>query len=260
MQSSPKVSVLIPVLNRAKYISSAIKSVQKQTYQNVEIIVVDGGSTDGTLDVLEEMGVDYLKLNERGIAKARNFAVKHSVGEFFCGCDSDDMLHPRYVEETLKPMRDHRVGFVWTSCRGFGDATYINYSKPFVTRLSAYRFPGGQIGCAMMRRIAYDDVGGYDESTLLHEDSDIMIRISRRWKCKAVREPLYYYRVHGNQLVNIESKYNTTEEYLYRRYPIHIAMKIISPLSERITHPRRTLKRLNECIVNGKLRFSIRSG
>lgn len=249
MQDRPKVSVIIPTLNREKYVASAIRSVQRQTYGNIEMIVVDVGSTDSTRDLLDRMGVPYTVSNVRGMANIRNYAVRRSSGEFFCGCDSDDMLHPKYVEETIKPMIDRRVGFVWTSSRVFGRVNYVSLAAPFFTRLSAYRFPGGQIACAMIRREAYDEVGGYDERAMLHEDSDIMIRISRRWACKAVAEPIYYYRVHGDQLVSIEGKYKTTEEYLYRSYPLHYLMMPIHSFAERVTHPRRTLKKLHNRVI-----------
>jgi len=101
----------------------------------------------------------------------------------------------------------------------------------------------------MIRRQAYDEVGGYDERAMLHEDSDIMIRISRRWACKAVTEPLYYYRVHGRQLVSIEEKYKTAEEFLYRSYPLHYLMMPIHSFAERSTHPQRTLKKLHNRVI-----------
>jgi len=131
MQDRPKVSVIIPTFNREKYLASAIRSVQRQTYDNIEMIVVDEGSTDATRDLLDRMRVPYAVSTARGMAKVRNDAVRRSSGEFFCGCDSDDMLHPKYVEETIKPMIDRRVGFVWTSSRVFGRANYVSLAVPF---------------------------------------------------------------------------------------------------------------------------------
>jgi glycosyltransferase involved in cell wall biosynthesis len=253
MKAIPKVSVIMPVLNRKEFIADAIRSVRAQTYPNVELIVVDGGSTDGTKEILDRMGVRYLTNSIRNISKLRNFAVINSTGEFYCGCDSDDMLHPRYIEELLKPMVDPRVGLAWTSCRQFGLFNGINAARPLYTRFSVYHHLGGAAAGAMTRRRAFDDVGGYNESITIHEDHELIIRISKKWKCKAIAAPLYYYRVHDRGQMTDKERYSDNgAEWYFSRYPLFKIIWRISSTIERVKHPKRTLNNLKRRVLRGR--------
>ncbi len=94
------VSVIIPVYNDEKHVARAIESVLAQTLKEVEIIVVDDGSTDGTLQVLGEYEsrIKVLALEHRGVAAARNAGIQASSGEYICFLDSDDTVMPRSME------------------------------------------------------------------------------------------------------------------------------------------------------------------
>ena len=98
-----KVSIIVPVFNVDKYISKCVDSLINQTYKNIEIILVDDGSTDFSSKIID----DYAKKDQRiitihkkngGVSSARNIGLKNSTGEYICFADADDFLMPDYVE------------------------------------------------------------------------------------------------------------------------------------------------------------------
>ena len=99
------ISVLIPAYNVGKYLKRCLRSVMRQTYQNLEIVVVDDGSTDDTLAVAQKQAaqdpriVVLQKTNENSIAKTRNFLLDHFHGKYCVWVDSDDYVKPNYVEK-----------------------------------------------------------------------------------------------------------------------------------------------------------------
>ena len=103
----PLVSIVIPCYNREKYISDAIDSALAQTYSNIEVIVVDDGSIDGSVDVVRQYG-DRVKLvlqDNGGVNVARNRCFRESRGDFLVFLDSDDWLSPDIVECHVKTAR-----------------------------------------------------------------------------------------------------------------------------------------------------------
>ena len=110
------ISVIIPTYNRANYVGAAVQSALAQTYPNVEVIVVDDGSTDNTRDVLAEFGsrITYVhKENEGTAAAARNVAMRHARGEYIALLDSDDVWLPDKLTLQMQFVRQHpEVGLV----------------------------------------------------------------------------------------------------------------------------------------------------
>ncbi len=106
---TPKVSVIIPTYNRAKLVCRSIDSILAQTYRNIELIVVDDGSTDDTLAVLSKYG-DQIKVIEQangGVSKARNVGLKAATGDYIGFLDSDDYYLPTKIEEQVSYLCDH---------------------------------------------------------------------------------------------------------------------------------------------------------
>jgi glycosyltransferase involved in cell wall biosynthesis len=111
------VSVVVPTHNRAGIVGAAIESVLAQTHQNVEVIVVDDGSTDDTRSVVERYGprVRYLYQPNGGVSSARNFGFANARGEFIALLDSDDEFLPWKLEAQVRLLQAHPdVGMVWT--------------------------------------------------------------------------------------------------------------------------------------------------
>jgi len=99
VSEQPLISVVIPCFNDERHLSEAIRSALEQTYPRVEVIVVDDGSTDGSLAVAQSFGdqVTVLRKPNGGLASARNFGMREASGTFITFLDSDDILFPHFL-------------------------------------------------------------------------------------------------------------------------------------------------------------------
>ncbi|MEA2018885.1 MAG: glycosyltransferase family A protein [Campylobacterota bacterium] len=107
-----KVSVIITVYNCASLIYHSVKSILNQTYTNIEIIIINDGSTDGTLDVLNKLEVDYpnikiLSIKNSGTYVARNVGLTHSTGKYITFHDADDWAHPQRIEQHINQHKNN---------------------------------------------------------------------------------------------------------------------------------------------------------
>ena len=111
-----KVSIIVPVYNAQDTIEKCLESLLGQTYKNIEVVVINDGSVDNTLKIIDKFNDIRLKVTStenRGISAARNLGIKNSTGEFICFCDADDFYEKNYVEKLLS-MFDEDV--VMTAC------------------------------------------------------------------------------------------------------------------------------------------------
>src|SRR3954454_21989799 len=107
MRTPPVVSVVIPCFNQRAYVADAIESVLGQTYDNIEVVVVDDGSDDGSAGVIRNYrDVRYVRQGNAGLARARNAGLEASTGEFVIFLDADDWLLPRAVELGAQALTD----------------------------------------------------------------------------------------------------------------------------------------------------------
>lgn len=123
MKQSPLVSIIIPCHNTEKYISEAIASALDQTYPNVEVIVVDDGSTDRSLEIIQSFGdrLKYDQINHKGACAARNRGLEISKGEFIQFLDADDVLLPHKLEKQLPLLLSNQADLVFCNGYLFGD-------------------------------------------------------------------------------------------------------------------------------------------
>ncbi len=217
----PLVSVVIATYNHGKYLPETIGSVLAQSYKNIEVIVVDDGSTDNSGDIVKQYPVKYVYQENRGASAAFNMGIRMSHGEFYVTPGADDKLDPLYVEKCLREMLiDDRTAFVWTGAQEFGFSHEVRMPMPLLNRFSIYRGTGGQLGAALFRRKAYNAVGGYDENLSVYEDWDIAIRMVRRgWKGRPVCEPIYFWRRHQASTRNTGAAPEVLRGFLEKKYP-----------------------------------------
>ena len=114
---SPRVSIVIPVYNTQRYLTQCIDSILKQTEKNLEIVCVDDGSTDGSLEVLEQLAVQDSRLkvvrqNRRGAGSARNFGMNLVSGTYITFLDSDDFFEPRMLEDAANRLDETEADIV----------------------------------------------------------------------------------------------------------------------------------------------------
>ena len=144
---APRISVIVPTYNRARYIRQAIDSVLAQTFQDFEIIVVDDGSTDDTRAVVASYGdkVRYVYTENGGVAHARNVGMTNARGQYFAFLDSDDLFYPYMLETEIRLLDSHPdVGMVYAEMSGFDDDGFFDRYHLKTYHESAYRDP--QVG------------------------------------------------------------------------------------------------------------------
>ena len=206
------VAVIIPAYNAERTLAQTLSSVVAQTHTNLDIVVVDDGSTDGTCKIAEKFAladprVRLVRRPNGGVARARNTGVAATTAKFLAPVDADDIWHPEKIARQLAVMQagGARMGFVYAPCRFIDANGHVLYNASvanfegwaFLRHLSV-NFVGN--GSAMLiRRAAFEEVGGYD--TRLQdagcqgtEDYLLQILIARRWRVGLVPEYLVGYR------------------------------------------------------------------
>ena len=138
------VSIITPAYNSAKFIAETIQSVQNQTYENWEMIIVDDGSSDETLAIVqafidEDKRIQCYKLEQNsGPAVARNFAIEKAKGAFMTFIDADDIWFPNFIENSIKTIEKTGVSFVFSSCKRSNENLEFVYSDFIVPQKVTY--------------------------------------------------------------------------------------------------------------------------
>jgi glycosyltransferase involved in cell wall biosynthesis len=202
----PLLSVIIPCYNYGQYIQDALRSIQSQTFQDFEIIVVDDGSTDNvTLTVLDQLKQEDLKvirLENLGLAQSRNRGISIAKGKYVCCLDADDTLEPTYFEKCLCLMESNPgISFAYSHLITFGDEHKVRLAEPFNLRLLINYNHLHATG--IFRRDAWETVAGYDPLMSGYEDWDFWIRLGKAgFRGRLVPEVLFNYRRHGVSLID----------------------------------------------------------
>ncbi|MBI2870415.1 MAG: glycosyltransferase [Candidatus Omnitrophica bacterium] len=212
------VSVVIPAYNAARYVKEAIDSVLAQTYPSIEIVVVNDGSTDNTLDILATYGdrIQVVTQKNGGPSVARNKGIRFSRGEFIDLMDADDAWLPTKVEKQVEVLKsDPEIGMV--TCSAFyvdGDGKLLSVRKAgrYATREEARQafyvrnwIVGGP-SAVMIPRTCFEEVGIFNSNIKTMEDWDMWIRVTDRFRVVSLLEPLVRYRVHEHNLhKNVET-------------------------------------------------------
>ena len=205
----PTVSVIIPTYNRAKLVVQAIESVLNQTYRKIEIIVVDDGSTDNTLEVLKqyEGNIKYIFQERSERSKARNEGYRHSRGDFISFLDSDDLWLPTKIEKQIEVMNERPdVDVVYTGIEFIdgngkllvGDTCWDSPQREVLYEdLMTHNVITGTTSSVMVRRTCLDKVGLFDDSMNTCEDLDLYRRIAQNYKFHKIELPLVKFRIHA---------------------------------------------------------------
>ena len=224
MSYEPLVSVVMPAYNAAAFVRVAIASALAQTYSNLEVLVVDDGSTDETPQIVAEMAqedarVRLLRQPNGGVAAARNLAIAHARGEFIAPLDADDAWMPAKIMRQVAAMREGgpKVGLVYTWWLGTDkDGEFVDAGAQWDVEgrvLSALLYCNfiGNASVPLFRREALDRVGDYNAQLRVQnaqgcEDWDITLRVAEHYEVRCVPAYLSCYRdVSGSMAKNCES-------------------------------------------------------
>jgi|FaiFalFF_MnMetaG_3_1042247.scaffolds.fasta_scaffold00477_12 glycosyltransferase involved in cell wall biosynthesis len=212
------VSVIMPAYNAAQWIADAIRSVLSQTYSNVELIVIDDGSTDGTADIVCHFGptVRLCQQPHRGVAAARNAGLSLASGELIAQLDADDFWLPSLLETLVPYFSDPRIGVVSANIFSW-DGTRALPPLPADSPPSATLLSGQDVwhslllrqdffipnSATLVRRSLLNQAGQYDEHLSRAEDFDLWLRIAQlNTYFVFVHEPLAIYRRRPDSLTS----------------------------------------------------------
>ncbi|MEO0768284.1 MAG: glycosyltransferase [Cyanobacteria bacterium J06649_4] len=214
-----KVSIILTVYNREQYLSAAIESFLAQTYSQAELIVWDDGSTDSSLSIArnyahQDLRVKVIPARHQGRVNALYDAMEIATGDYLGWLDSDDLLRPTALEETIAVLdRYPNVGMVYTdywvideqsTIKGLGNRCLIPYSKEqLLVDFMTFHFQ-------LFRRVTYLKAGKLDRSMKYAQDYDLCLKISEITEIKHISSALYCYRSHESS-VSIEHKLKQTE-------------------------------------------------
>jgi glycosyltransferase involved in cell wall biosynthesis len=201
------VSVVIPCYNQAHFLSEAIESVLCQGYTNVEVVVVDDGSTDNASEVAsryERAGVRLIRQENRGVSAARNRGLDETQGEYVVFLDSDDRLLPGALEVGVKDLEAHpacalvfgRHMLIETDGSSLG-SPFPPYTggTDYYEALLRDSYPG--MNDVMFRRAVLEAVGGFDASLPAAEDYDLYLRVASKFAIHHHDEVVAQYRRHA---------------------------------------------------------------
>ncbi|HNB52707.1 MAG TPA: glycosyltransferase family 2 protein [Anaerolineales bacterium] len=206
MLPTPLVSIITPSFNQARFLEATLQSVLSQTYPNIQYLISDGGSTDGSLEIIQKYAHRlhwWVSEKDRGQTDALNKGFAHATGDIFAWLNSDDTYEPHAVAEAVAYLTAHpEVGMV------YGDANFIDeHSKvigPFNARQTDYaRLMRGAVyipqQAAFFRADLWRKVGPLDPSFYFAMDYDLWVRLAKL-------APLHYlpgsvwanFRLHGD--------------------------------------------------------------
>jgi glycosyltransferase involved in cell wall biosynthesis len=199
----PLVSVIIPCYNAERYIAETLESVFAQTYPTIEVVVVDDGSTDNTVEVLKSYKVQLIQQRNRGVSAARNNGIRHSRGKYVLFLDHDDRLLPKAVAVGVRVLEEHpdcvmAVGehrYIGSNGEPLGrSGKHMGDRDPYLVLLE-HNFV--ETPCsALHRRSTLFTAGMFDESLFGAEDHELYLRLARSGSIIAHEEEVSEYRQH----------------------------------------------------------------
>lgn len=195
------VSIIIPTYNRANIIEKAIQSVLNQTYEYFELLVVDDGSIDDTISVVEAIGDERIRVlsygENRGQAFARNYGVQNSSYDLIAFQDSDDEWHPEKLEKQMKFLEgcSDNVGMIYTKYHDDDGTIFPQDWVPMEQRsgdMFPYLLRCNMIGTPTMllKKECFLAVGGFNASLRCVEDYEFVLRFAKEYRIAYLDENL----------------------------------------------------------------------
>lgn len=216
----PLVSVIIPTYKRAALVPRAIESVRRQTYRNIEILVVDDGSPDNTTSVVQaipDSRIRYLRHEtNKGLPAARNTGIRAAIGEFIAFLDDDDEWREEKLEKQLKAIKNYDA----VLCIGLANGYPLRIHKRPEITLNDLKKGSFDPSSLLAKASILRDVM-FDESLRHGEDWDAFIRIRQRYSIGWVAEPLLIYNEGGHVRMTNEKMHLSGPELEVRATMLH---------------------------------------
>lgn len=240
----PAVSVILPAFNAEKYLGEAVESILSQTLIDFELIAVNDGSTDRTLQILRGNSDHRIRIisNNQNLGPARslNKAIAEARGRYIARQDADDISLPERLQKQLDYMDEHpKIAVLGTGRKTItGNGRIKTNSLPmrspaFEDMLKSTRIVGPSV---MIRKTCIDETGGYDDFFRQAEDYDLWLRLTKKYPAANLQKSLYVVRRNIDSLTR-QSRQSIEELVLYRLLARNRAMGSIN--DEGFTQVRR---------------------
>lgn len=188
MKNSSLISIIIPTLNSQKTLGRCLNSIKNQTYQNYEIIIVDGGSEDKTVEIAKKFDAKIINTNIKNMSKQTNIGISNSNGLYIYRVDSDVVLNPKILEKSIEKCEnegydgvcinwipDESISF-WAKVRKVEKESYLEH----LNYVGAIKYDKNVAGATFLRRDVIDSVGGFVENVpTFGEDFALFNKLAR---------------------------------------------------------------------------------
>ena len=222
------VSVIVPVYNSEQYIDETIQSITAQSYENIEIILVDDGSADGSILRCREWEkrderVRVYQIANSGPSAARNYAISKATGRYILPVDSDDLIDKTYVEKAAAVLEENPdIGIVYCKARLFGDKNQEWKLSPYSMKqiLTANCI----FSSAMFRKEDWEATGGYSKEMIYgEEDYEFWLSIiSLGREVYQISEVLFFYRIHSKSRTDYYMQNEAKPEQMaFKKFLLH---------------------------------------
>jgi glycosyltransferase involved in cell wall biosynthesis len=226
--TKPMVSVIIPAYNAQDFIAETLDSILAQSYRNLEIIIVDDGSTDQTSQVVTRYEPNihyYFQDNSGGCAVPRNTGIRHSTGDLLCFMDADDLMSPERIVRQVDFLDRHPdVGLVFCDYRNFNEEglfptthfetcpllrSQLGNQEELILENSCSLLLRENFGCAgtlMIRKDVLEIESGFEPTLKACEDFHYYYRLARHSNVGVINYVGMMRRLHGNNMSNVETR------------------------------------------------------
>jgi glycosyltransferase involved in cell wall biosynthesis len=205
---APKISVIMPVYNGADFVRTAINSILKQSWEDFELILINDGSTDESLKIIESYSDARIRVinnqNNIGLSAARNIGLEAALGKYIAWLDCDDVSKPTRLEKQYQLLEsDQTIGLCGTWVETLGNNKKQEWKYPtnpeFLRCRMIFDDPVATSSVMLRRSVIEHDCMRFDLDCPPAEDYDLWERISCRSRIANIPEFLTQYRIHGNQ-------------------------------------------------------------
>jgi len=208
-KNSPLVSVIMPVFNRERFVGEAVQSILNQRYSNFELIIVDGGSKDKSIEIIKNFNardnrIKIFNQMTHGIPSARNEGIRYAQGKYIAIMDSDDISLPERLTIQVEYMEKHPdIGVCGSSTRTFGEFVITRKfptSDLFIKASLLFKCPLAHPTVILRKEIIDLYNIHYNQEFAFAEDYELWVKLSRITKFSNIDKILLRYRIHPNSV------------------------------------------------------------
>lgn len=179
----PTFSIIIPTYNRAETIKRTLESIYRQSFDDVEVIVVDDGSTDNTKDILAEYmlekDLNYFFQSNRGVSAARNTGASHACGEYLIFLDSDDTVSISWLADFSDKISHFSPDIIYCGIVRIKNKEVVGHTNPTNPYNNGIPYGNFIPGSFCVKKVLFDYVGGYDTTLSYSENTELSFRLKK---------------------------------------------------------------------------------